>query len=323
MLKWRIIGGIGTAYIGLVILVTGAVDGESGYATFGIILLIIAVSLIISGAIDNKRNTERFVNELNKRKEETNAMKSEMELWKNTKYSPVLNKFNISDNTKVVTIKAKHKRDTWKFGIDNYMFLSDGKLCLLPLFDGYIELKGNGTVNKLRGSSLISDLNNYFACIQIPLDDIEHFGASGEFYREQKISGGGGGGSDLGGAIIGGVIAGGAGAVIGSRRETEAIRSEIVTHDTRETVLSYFLDGQRKTITFKHEDYQVFEDLLPQKNYVVVSEIKKQIFVRQGVRTDETRAITEQIKELAKLKDEGILTEDEFSAKKKELLAKM
>jgi hypothetical protein len=115
------------------------------------------------------------------------------------------------------------------------------------------------------------------------------------------------------------VIAGGAGAVIASRKKTEAVKSELVTHDTHETILSYYQNGDRTTLIFEYEDYQALEDLMPEKNFNVVSEIKRLKLIQQSV----NMAITEQIKELAMLKDDGILTEAEFTVKKKELLAKL
>jgi hypothetical protein len=159
--------------------------------------------------------------------------------------------------------------------------------------------------------------------IRIPTSDIDSFIVEGEVYRENRISGGGGGGSDIGGAIIGGVLAGGVGAVIGSRKESDAIRSELVTHDTRKTYLDYFINGTKKTIEFRYKDFEVFNELIPEKNNDVVSEIKKQGFIQQSNKLDETKTIAEQIRELAGLKDDGILTEDEFASKKAELLAKM
>ena len=125
-----------------------------------------------------------------------------------------------------------------------------------------------------------------------------------------------------------GILAGDAGAIIGSRKEVkeikiDEIKSETLTHDNRNTILSYFENGKRCKLTMWYDNFQVLEDLIPEKNYAVVSEVKKQSLVQQSVKVDEAKAITEQIKELAKLKDDGILTEEEFAMKKKELLAKM
>ena len=74
----------------------------------------------------------------------------------------------------------------------------------------------------------------------IPSGQIEYFSKRGEIFRENKISGGGGGGSSIGGAVVGSLIAGDAGAIVGSRNKVNAIKSEIIEHDTRETFLNYF-----------------------------------------------------------------------------------
>jgi hypothetical protein len=166
-------------------------------------------------------------------------------------------------------------------------------------------------------------LTTYYRPISIALSSVEYFAKSGEVYRETQISGGGGGGSSLGGAIVGGLIAGDAGAVIGSRKSTDAITTKTITHDSRETIISYLDNAQRKVLTLRYKDYQVLDDLIPEKNYEVVTEIKKQGIIQQSIKADKSKAITEQIKELAGLRDNGILTEEEFADKKKELLAKI
>ncbi|AST57754.1 hypothetical protein Thert_01760 [Thermoanaerobacterium thermosaccharolyticum] len=75
----------------------------------------------------------------------------------------------------------------------------------------------------------------------MPYKDIKYFTTQGSISKEIKITGCGGdlGGSSIGGAIIGGIIAGGVGAIIGSRKEgrIEPIKTEIITHDDKETIL--------------------------------------------------------------------------------------
>ena len=73
----------------------------------------------------------------------------------------------------------------------------------------------------------------------ISLDKIEYYGVEGKVFRENKISGGGGGGSSVVGAIVGGAIAGETGAIIGSRRKVNEIKSELLTHDNRAMVLNF------------------------------------------------------------------------------------
>ena len=304
--------GLAVGIVGWILRYMTGIELLAAYASFPALALFITagiVEMIQKPKREREDAIQRAQNE--KDRNEYNAFLLE---WKNSEYTALLQKYNVTKSTPTVTVKKK------RTGIENYIFVSDNKLCVIPVFEEY----GPWNCYKERGDLLRNDVSNFFACVQIPFDKIEWFNIGGDFYREQKITGGGGGGSDLGGAIIGGAIAGGVGAVIGSRKESEAIKSELVEHDTRETVLSYFSDNEnRQTMVFKHEDYQTIEDLIPEKNYAVVSEAKKQRFIQQSIKVDETKEITEKIKELAKLKDDGVLTEEEFADKKKELLAKI
>ena len=130
-------------------------------------------------------------------------------------------------------------------------------------------------------------------------------------------SGGGGGGISIGGAIIGGMIAGDVGAIVGSRQGTAEIKSELVTHDSRCTILK----TKTTSLRMSFEAYDVLSELIPEKEYNVVQELKKLSIVTKSSST--TISATEQIRELAKLKDDAILTEEEFIEKKRELLTKM
>lgn len=158
----------------------------------------------------------------------------------------------------------------------------------------------------------------------IPIKNVEYFKISGEVYRETKISGGGGGGTSVKGAIVGSVIAGDTGAIIGSRKKVDSIKSELITHDERKTLFNYFDgDKERRSLYFRSKDYSSFNDLIPEKEFNIVTSIKSSQLIRSQIRIDENKTTTEQIRELAKLKDEGIITEEEFNEKKKILLDKI
>jgi len=284
----------------------------------GILPFSCGVTMLIFSNRANKKVTnveykEQQERNSNNAKIEQAHRKHEIELneWKQNIYPKLLSKYEVPINTQ--TVMEKVNPSTW---IKKYVFIVNNSLCFFPCLEEYHEDK------TLNGYELSSDLERFFFCNQIPLEVVEFFTSSGELYRENKITGGGGGGTDIGGAIIGGIIAGEAGAIIGSRMESNEIESKLITHDTRETILNYFVNGNRKTMTYKHENYQIFDDLIPNKSFNIVSEIKKHELVQQNINVD-NKVITEQIKELAKLKDDGILTEDEFTEKKIELLAKL
>jgi hypothetical protein len=158
----------------------------------------------------------------------------------------------------------------------------------------------------------------------IPLNQIEYFSKRGELIRENKISGGGGGGSSITGAVVGELIAGDVGAVIGSRKKTDEIKSELITHDTRETFLNYFDDKkERCSLFFDIDTYEVFNDLIPEKEYNIVNAIKSSEIIKNQVSVNSQKGVADQLRELAKLRDDGIITENEFNEKKKQLLDKI
>ena len=130
----------------------------------------------------------------------------------------------------------------------------------------------------------------------------------GEVYRETKVSGGG---SSMKGAAAGKVLAGDTGAIIGSRK---GIRSETITHDTRAVSLLYRDNsGENKELSFDDGAYHIFQRVIPEKNFDVVTAQKAQA-VKQENR------IADKLKQLDELRKEGILTEKEFENKKKSLL---
>ena len=79
---------------------------------------------------------------------------------------------------------------------------------------------------------------------------------------------------------------------------------------------------------FDIDSYNIFNNLLPEKEFSIVNAVKSsQLIYQQKTNTQSISenkvSISDQIRELAKLKDEGIITEQEFSNKKKQLLDKI
>lgn len=101
--------------------------------------------------------------------------------------------------------------------------------------------------------------------VKISLDNIKSFTRKGDIRTETRVTGGGGGGSSLKGALVGGVIAGGAGAIIGSRQKTEAIKTENVVIDERETIMEIDYNGERKFLFFDSKAYDVLIKMIPEK----------------------------------------------------------
>jgi hypothetical protein len=147
----------------------------------------------------------------------------------------------------------------------------------------------------------------------INISDIISYNIIGDAYTETNVTGGG---SSLTGAVIGGAIAGGAGAVIGSRKKIETETKRI---DKRKTVLTYNEHGTTKNMFFSPETYEILLQLIPDKDINLVKTNNSPSEVSKN-KTDDVYV---KIRELAKLKDDGILTEEEFIEKKKILLEKI
>lgn len=163
---------------------------------------------------------------------------------------------------------------------------------------------------------------NKIRVFKIPIERIKYYELQGEIVNENRITGGGG--SNIGWAVVGGVIAGGAGAIIGSRNKIDSIKSELITHDNRATYL-FFNDKENKKlqIIFNFNAYKTLNELIPDKAYEIINMIKTNEILEKANTGDASSKIANQIRELAKLKEEGILTDEEFNDKKKSLLEKM
>lgn len=75
-------------------------------------------------------------------------------------------------------------------------------------------------------------------------------------------------------------------------------------------------------LVFDEKDYRALNKLIPEKEKTIAREIIKKQLVDENVKTSQVNNYdeAEQIKKLASLRDEGILTEDEFQQKKKMIL---
>lgn len=101
--------------------------------------------------------------------------------------------------------------------------------------------------------------------VKIPLDNIKSFTRKGDIRTETRISGGGGGGSSIKGAVIGEMLAGPAGAIIGSRKKNDAIKTENVVIDERQTIMEIEQHDERRFLFFDSKAYDVFLQMIPEK----------------------------------------------------------
>ena len=217
-------------------------------------------------------------------------------------------------------IKTKHDEKVTK----QNDFLEKNQIPNNAIELSYIDGKLPNCNEDIKNTKLLVWINNNNICFagkdykynisrqNISIDNVISFIRQGDVYTETNVSGGG---SSIGGAVVGGVIAGGTGAVIGSRKK---IKTENKRIDERKTILEYkdkYTD-KKCYMFFDSTAYEVLLKLIPQKE---INFSNKENIIKSDNKINEEIAFNN-IRELAKLKDEGILTEEEFQAKKKQLL---
>lgn len=147
-----------------------------------------------------------------------------------------------------------------------------------------------------------------FGKYTIPFNNIVYFVRDGDFYTETTME------VKRSGRVLGGLIAGADGLILGTNNKTINTTKEI---DKRQTILYLEDNGKEDVIIFDTNTYEYFMSKIPQFEYkkVVTFSNKKQ---EANVNSNEDNIA--KLKELAKLKDDGILSESEFEKKKKDIL---
>lgn len=142
-------------------------------------------------------------------------------------------------------------------------------------------------------------------------------------------------GRTVGGAIVGGVLMGGAGAVVGGLSGASKQNKEIKSMDvkillrstTRTSCVLHFKDIDRDLKTKDETDRNLYEIYLKSANQakdilsIIIDNAKKTIApIAQPVVAPTSRSVADELAKLAKLKADGILTEEEFQSQKSKLL---
>ena len=152
---------------------------------------------------------------------------------------------------------------------------------------------------------------------EIALADLLYFKVEGSVSHLSNVQGGG---VNMQGAVAGAIIGGGAAAIIGSQLGTET-KTEIVTKDDRKVTLYIKEKGnvQTKVIISKYIDTTIaaLRELIPNKEESVV-----QIEARSNTMPVTATAISsaDELKKYKELLDSGVISQEEFDAKKKQLL---
>lgn len=147
-------------------------------------------------------------------------------------------------------------------------------------------------------------------------------------------------GRTVGGAIVGGVLMGGAGAVVGGlsgaskqNKEVKSIDIKILLRSTsRSSCVLHFNDARRILKTKEESDRKLYETYTKNANEAkdilsVIIDNAKQVQVSTPVVqplvqqvSSPSSSVADELAKLAKLKTDGILTEEEFLAQKAKLL---
>ena len=164
---------------------------------------------------------------------------------------------------------------------------------------------------------------NLFMITTIPLENILSYQLIGNIEHTTITSGGGGGGGqpNLYGAVIGGLLFGGAGAIIGSQTgiHINPIKSDIVENDSRVTILNLKnSEGQAEIRELPYYYSEVFMKVIPEKEFNFIQ--AQNTPTQRQTQNAPARNIVEEIKQLKELLDLGLITQEEFDAKKKQIL---
>ena len=142
-------------------------------------------------------------------------------------------------------------------------------------------------------------------------------------------------GRTVGGAIVGGVLMGGAGAVVGGLSGASKQNKEIKNMDikillrstTRPSCVLHFKEIDRDLKTKDEIDRNLYETYVKRANQakdilsIIIDNAKQTIApIVQPVVAPDSRSVADELAKLAKLKADGILTEEEFQAQKAKLL---
>lgn len=283
----------------------GQLDDSSG----GIIFLILVITIIAAFVIGCI---------LEKLKTYTKKYKSEM-----CEYNEKLKEYNEKRKAYEKSLKNIEDDNIKKYNIPKEILYNPITVNYIKIYP-QIDNITNDAIKMIVGvkeNSLFlihEDLINCLGGIEISINNIKSFLRQGDLYVETNISGGGGGGTSIKGAVVGEVIAGPAGAIIGSRKKNDPIKTENNVVDKRQTILEFEYNNNLTYMYFDSKAYDVFMNIIPSKeiNFVNSKNIKKNELI-------DSDDIYNQIKKLSELKNEGILTEEEFNEKKKVLLGKI
>lgn len=216
--------------------------------------------------------------------------------------------------------------ETITYDKDNEIWIANENLYKVNLIRLIYSCKNN---LEMDDSQVIEKFNCFTI---IPIDQIIYFYKDGDVQYATQVSGGGGGGSSLTGALVGGLIAGETGAIIGSRRKNEEIKSTIVkAHDDRAVVVRYKENDSIKVLSYLDKDFKIYDYLLkkiPEKDLLTI-QMNQTLTSNNAVSAEENvsddigsknQDISERLQKLQNLYDSRLITESEYASKRQDIL---
>ena len=198
-----------------------------------------------------------------------------------------------------------------------HIWISGNNLVIVNKVISILTSYINDTVNReIMGNVMRSRLSagpdNFLHIRHIPVNNIQYFWREGDIAVTQDVSGGG---VNMGGAIAGGLLAGSTGAVIGSRVGTN-IKTETKSIDRRRVVLMYTdEDGKSQDLSLCNSAHKVLMHLIPEKEYSQVLASKAP--------AQNTGSAEDKLKQLQSLLDQNLITQDEYNAKRQDILSQL
>ncbi len=233
-------------------------------------------------------------------------------------YNKIKNKISIPENCKTIDV------ETTVFGLPCKAQATAGDLTYLQN-DFYCWYENNAlfifpteehlSKDHITYRTPAKDLEKRINCddiklIQIDKFDMDYYRIVGEEKSEMQIHTADTG-VNIKGAVVGGLIAGEAGAIIGSQHGRNKVYSTMRHFDERYVELLYRDSGRTQKLKMSITAYPLLETWLPDKEYEFVVK-------RTEHSNDDPFVKIEKYKELL---DKGVITQEEFDKKKKELLS--
>lgn len=275
---------------------------DNTFALLGLYGFVIGCILIFIGVVINKMEDAECEKRIKENEKIIEKNKEEMSEWFDSK----IKEYNINtDDVIPIRIKEYSIYLLYKY----YYWLKDKKLFLFPQKEDFIRLQvsANNSAKYCEENVKLTSIN---------ISDIIYFKSVGDISYTTSIESTG---TNVKGAVIGAAIAGDAGAVIGSRPQ---IKSKMEKIDNRNVELKYKDDGAIKTLRFAYAALDIFRDIFPEKEYEY-AEFKPESLDEKDSKTVINSTLEEKFEKLRNLKNAGLITEEEFSDKKKELLKQL